>query len=293
MAASGRQADLRAGALCPSGPITAIRAQRRPAVVLALLSLISLGLGATPLMLPRSQPVPHRIAATTPERPQGETLAAVGRAEASYFTPEELAFLERHFGVHGAQPPLAQLFFEGVGQFRPLRRQTLRLLQEVRPTLLQECARQHVNPMLVASVLYEEVQLAKPGEHLPVAAHSGLIRTHGPAQISIEELVLQGRLSPEASEAEKHAAVDRLLDPDENVRVLVSKFARLTRKLGRPSERAPEINGGPSEIKALATLAYLYNGKLDYPSRILRHMQDPELHGLIYSQRQEAISALI
>lgn len=285
--------DQSAETFSPEGDASSVRSRRRPAVVLGVLSLISLGLGAMPAMLPRSPQVQHRTEARISEQQQGETLPAVGQSEPSYFTPEELAILERHFGVHGAQPALAQLFFEGVGQFRPLRRQTLRLLQEVRPTLLQECARQHVNPMLVAAVLYEEVQLAKPGEHLPVAAHSGLIRTHGPAQISLEELVIQGRLSPEATEAEKYAAVDRLLDPDENVRVLVSKFARLARKLGLPAERVPEITGGAADVKTLATLAYLYNGKLDYPSRILRHMEDPELHGLIYSQRQDSISALI
>lgn len=265
----------------------------RPTAALTLLSLISLGLGALPLTLPTAKQLPPRAEARISDQQPGETLTTVGPVEPVYFTPQELAFLEKHFGVHGAQPALAQLFFEGVGQFRPLRRQTLRLLNDVRPTLLQECARQKVNPMLVAAVLYEEVQLAKPGEHLPIAAHSGLIHTHGPAQISIEELVIQGRLSPDASEAEKYAAVDRLLDPDVNVRVLVSKFARLSRKLGLPAQRVPEINGGPSDVKALATLAYLYNGKLDYPGRILRHMEDPELHGLIYSERQETVSALI
>ena len=40
-------------------------------------------------------------------------------------------------------------------------------------------------------------------------------------------------------------------------------------------------------------LAYLHNGKLDYPTRILRYMQDPELHGLMFSQRRVAISPLI
>ncbi|MFM8526146.1 MAG: helicase DnaB [Cyanobacteriota bacterium] len=293
MAAPARQADQTPETVEPEGTSPAAGSGQQPGLVLALLSLFCLGLGALPAMLPKSPQIQHRIAARTSPSQQVETLPAVGQSELSYFTPEELAVLERHFGVHGSQPALAQLFFEGVGQFRPLRRQTLRLLQEVRPTLLQECARQNVNPMLVAAVLYEEVQLAKPGEHLPVAAHSGLIRTHGPAQISLEELVIQGRLSPEATEAEKYAAVDRLLDPDENVRVLVSKFARLTRKLGFPTDRVPEITAGAADVKALATLAYLYNGKLDYPSRILRHMEDPELHGLIYSQRQDSISALI
>jgi hypothetical protein len=43
----------------------------------------------------------------------------------------------------------------------------------------------------------------------------------------------------------------------------------------------------------VATLAYLHNGKLDYPARILRYMQDPELHGLVFSQRKKPISPLI
>ena len=40
-------------------------------------------------------------------------------------------------------------------------------------------------------------------------------------------------------------------------------------------------------------LAYLHNGKLDYPRRILRYMQDPQLHALLYGERKRATSALI
>jgi len=47
------------------------------------------------------------------------------------------------------------------------------------------------------------------------------------------------------------------------------------------------------DAKAIATLAYLHNGKLDYPARILRYMQDPALHGLIYSARQQETTYLI
>lgn len=270
------------------------RSRQQPVPVLVGLSLMTVALGLLPTLIqPRNDSPTRQQRQVLHAEAGNETLPTVAEREPSYFTPEELAILERHFGVHGSQPALAQLFFEGVGQFRPLRRKTLRLLQDVRPTLLQECARLKVNPMLVAAVLYEEVQLAKPGEHLPIAAHSGLISTHGPAQISLEELVIQGRLRRDASEAEKHAAVDQLLDPDENVRVLVRKFARLTRQLDLPSQRTPELSAGAADVKALATLAYLYNGKLDYPGRILRHMQDPELHGLIYGQQQKPVSALI
>ena len=45
--------------------------------------------------------------------------------------------------------------------------------------------------------------------------------------------------------------------------------------------------------KRVATLAYLHNGKLDYPSRVLRYMQDPELHGLIYSRQQSRFGILV
>jgi hypothetical protein len=40
-------------------------------------------------------------------------------------------------------------------------------------------------------------------------------------------------------------------------------------------------------------LAYLHNGKLDYPARILRYMQDPELHGLMFSVRNKPAAELI
>ena len=49
----------------------------------------------------------------------------------------------------------------------------------------------------------------------------------------------------------------------------------------------------PRDAKALATLAYLHNGKLDYPGRILRYMQDPELHELLYGGRSSPVSPLI
>jgi hypothetical protein len=53
------------------------------------------------------------------------------------------------------------------------------------------------------------------------------------------------------------------------------------------------VSGQRQHAKTVATLAYLHNGKLDYPARILRYMQDPELHGLVFSQRKKPISPLI
>jgi hypothetical protein len=77
------------------------------------------------------------------------------------------------------------------------------------------------------------------------------------------------------------------------VRLLISKFARLSRELNLPRQRELQASGSAADAKALATLAYLHNGKLDYPRRILRHMQDPELHALLYGTRRKALSPLI
>jgi len=209
------------------------------------------------------------------------------------FSAAELRELRRRFGVHGPQPTLAQLFTEGLDLLQPLRAHTLARLQELRPVILRESRRRRINPMLVAAVLFDEMQHAKPGEDTPLAAGSGLFKTHGPAQLGVEELIKQGLLPEAASEEQLRTARLQLLDPDHNVQVLVGKFARLSTELDLPRQRLLIASDRPADAKALATLAYLHNGKLDYPGRILRYMQDPELHGLIYGTRRTTISPLI
>jgi hypothetical protein len=210
------------------------------------------------------------------------------------FSAEELQELERRFGVHGPQPRVAQLFSDGIiDQIQPLRSHTLNRLEQLRPLIRSESLRQHVNPMLVAAVLFDEMRHAKPGEDLPLAAHSGLFSTHGPAQLGLGEMQKQGLLPEHPSEEQIAAARDQLLDPDQNVRLLIGKFARLSRELGLPRHLDLQTSGSPADAKALATLAYLHNGKLDYPRRILRHMQDPELHAVIYGERRKPVSPLI
>ena len=210
------------------------------------------------------------------------------RANPVDFTAEELRSLQRRFGVHGPQPELAQLLTQGLDQLTPLRAHTFNRLELLQPIILRESKRQGINPMLVAAVLFDELQHAKPGEDLPLAVDSGLFKTHGPAQLSLGELVHQGLLRPDASEAELAAARQELIDPERNVTLLVGKFARLSKALGLPSNRPLDASHSPRDAKALATLAYLHNGKLDYPARILSYMQDPALHALIYSVRKPA-----
>lgn len=215
------------------------------------------------------------------------------RADPLDFSPAELIELKRRFGVHGPQPKLAQLFTEGLDQLQPLRAHTLNRLEALRPVILSESRRQRINPMLVAAVLFDELQHAKPGEDTPLAAESGLFQTHGPAQLSLGELKKQGLLPDHPSPEQISAARLHLLDPDRNVQVLVGKFARLSRSLDLPRHRLLMASGNPRDAKALATLAYLHNGKLDYPGRILRYMQSPELHALLYGIRHTPTSPLI
>ncbi len=209
------------------------------------------------------------------------------------FSPEELRELNRRFGVHGPQPRLAQLFTEGIDQLQPLRSHTLGRLEELRPVILSESRRHRINPMLVAAVLFDELQHAKPGEDIPLAARSGLFSTHGPAQLSVGELVKQGLLPADATPEQIDEARMELLDPDRNVRLLVGKFVRLKQALGLSGNALLMASTSPADAKAIATLAYLHNGKLDYPGRVLRYMQDPELHALLYGSRKPITSPLI
>jgi len=209
------------------------------------------------------------------------------------FSSEELRELNRRFGVHGPQPQLAQLFTAGIDSLQPLRSRTLERLEELQPVILAEARRQRLNPMLLTAVLFDELQHAKPGENTPLAAGSGLFNTHGPAQLSVGELVKQGLLSPDASPDEVEQARLQLLDPERSVALLASKFVRLSEALGLPRQRLLMASVSPRDAKALATLAYLHNGKLDYPGRVLGYMQDPELHALIYGHRSRIVSPLI
>jgi hypothetical protein len=75
--------------------------------------------------------------------------------------------------------------------------------------------------------------------------------------------------------------------------LLIGKFARLAKELNFQSNHTLQASEGPQEAKKLATLAYLHNGKLDYPRRILRAMQDIELHAVMYGVNQAPSSPLI
>ncbi|MEB3173042.1 MAG: helicase DnaB [Cyanobacteriota bacterium] len=209
------------------------------------------------------------------------------------FSADELKELHRRFGVHGPQPRLSQLFTAGLDQLEPLRTVTYTRLVDLRPVVLRESRRHQINPMLVMAVLFDELHHAKPGESTPLAAHSGLFSTLGPAQLGLGEMVHQGLLAKDANPEQIKAAREQLLDPERNVALLVGKFARLSRDLGYPTDRTLIASASPHDAKALAVLAYLHNGKLDYPRRILRYMQDPELHALIYGQRKIPTTPLI
>ena len=214
-------------------------------------------------------------------------------ADPASFSSEELRSLQRRFGVHGPQPKLAQLFTHGVDQLTPVRSHALNRLEELRPAVWRESRRTGINPMLLTAILFDEIQHAKPGEDLPLAAHSGLFSTLGPAQLGLSEMVKQGRLPQNPSAEQIAAARDQLLDPDTNVSLLAGKLSRILRMLGRRPGSTLDVSENHRHAKTVATLAYLHNGKLDYPTRILRYMQDPELHGLVFSQQKKPISPLI
>lgn len=222
-----------------------------------------------------------------------EIQAPFMQEDPSVFSPEELLLLQRRFGVHGPQTRLAQLFTRGMDQFQPLRIQTVNRLQALKPVIKRESRHHRVNPMLVTAILFDEIQHSKPGEDLPFVVHSGFVSTHGPAQLGISELIHQGRLPLQPSKAEIAEARNLLMNSEANVELLAAKIARLKKELGLSSDQVLIASRSYVDAKAIATLAYLHNGKLDYPRRVLRYMQDPELHGLIFSEQRPATQPLI
>ena len=209
------------------------------------------------------------------------------------FSAAELQHLQQRFGVHGPQPRLAQLFTAGLDHLEPLRGVTYERLEDLRPIVVRQSRKHQVNPMLVMAVLFDELQHVKPGETTSLAAQSGLFSTLGPAQLGLGEMTHQGLLGTDPTPTEVQQARERLLDPEFNVTLLVGKFARLSKDLGYPRGHLLSASASRRDAKSLAVLAYLHNGKLDYPRRILRYMQDPQLHALLYGERKRATSALI
>ncbi|MFM9041626.1 MAG: hypothetical protein ACKOHJ_05180 [Vulcanococcus sp.] len=103
----------------------------------------------------------------------------------------------------------------------------------------------------------------------------------------------QGLLRPDASEEEIQAARDQLLNPERNVELLAGKMTRLLGLLGRQASNTRDVSHNHRNAKTVATLAYLHNGKLDYPRRILSYMKDPELHRVVYGNLKKPLSPLI
>ena len=216
-----------------------------------------------------------------------------GHNDPSDFTAEELKHLQRRFGVHGPQPPIAQLFTEGVDQLQPLRNQTLVRLEALKPVIVRESLKKNINPMLIIAILFDEIQHSKPGEDLPFIVHSGLVKTHGAAQIGIGEFIHQGLLPANPNQDDISWARNELMDPAANIRLLAGKMRRLKQALGLPNTSMLQASRSYLDAKAIATLAYLHNGKLDYPARILRYMQDAELHQIVYGQHIRGQDLLI
>ena len=77
-----------------------------------------------------------------------------------------------------------------------------------------------------------------------------------------------------------------MLDPEINITLLAAKFQRLKLALDMSESLMLQASRFYIHAKAIATLTYLHNGKLDYPARVLSYMQNPEQHGVIYGDRQ-------
>lgn len=128
-------------------------------------ALLAAGVGLCLLSLGGTNWIAHKRSLLQPQ--PDSPLSSSAEADPTTFTAEELQQLQRRFGVHGPQPKLAQLFTRGVDQLTPLRNHTVNRLDALRPVVLRESRRTGINPMLLAAILFDEMQHAKPGEDIP------------------------------------------------------------------------------------------------------------------------------
>ena len=207
------------------------------------------------------------------------------RRHPAAFSEEELAILQRRFGVHGPQAAIAQWVTEQLDRFPLRREQTLDLIAQHRGTILQVAHEEQVNPMFLAAILFDEINHVKPGDDLLVSL--GIGKTIGLAQLSVDELRQQGRLAadPDRDPNYQARAQAYLSDPENNIRTLALKVRRIQTMLGIPVNRPLTISHGYRDARRMALIALLHNGKADYPARILEYMEDSALHEAIYQRR--------
>lgn len=256
-------------------PFTLLQSRRLRLVTLA--SLLGIGYGL--ISRPASAPP------LSPHLRQAEAAAEQLRRHPATFTEEDLARLQRRFGVHGPQAPLAQWLTEQLDRFPPRRQQTLDLIASHRATILEVAAETRVNPVFLAAILFDEINHVKPGDDLLVSL--GLGKTIGLAQLSVDELRQQGRLAadPERDPDYQARAKAYLADPENNIRTLAGKVVRIKGMLGIPQEQNLSLSRSYRDGRRLALIALLHNGKADYPRRILDYMEDGALHEALYQRR--------
>ena len=64
-------------------------------------------------------------------------------------------------------------------------------------------------------------------------------------------------------------ARNQLLDPEMHITLLAAKFQQLKLALGLPERLMLLASRSYLDTKAIVTLTYLHNEKLDYPARVL------------------------
>lgn len=148
--------------------------------------------------------------------------------------------------------------------------------------------RNNVDPMVVASILFDELNHVKPGESLAVS--TGKAKTFGIAQIGVGELIKQGffekyNFSKQTKESKlpkelKEIGINFLLNPKNNIEILVKQLRRNQELLGYDTNKILKPNNYFNS-HALSKIINCHNGKYDYSEKIFEYMKNPKLIEII------------
>nr|AUG32182.1 hypothetical protein PLO_176 [Paulinella longichromatophora] len=197
-------------------------------------------------------------------------------------TLHESNILKKRFGAHGPQSPVNQYITSMIDSITPLKFNTIMRLQDLKPYILKEANSKQVNPILLLSILFDEIHHRIVGEDCLILVHIGFLRTLGPSQLSINELIHQELIPLTPLFEQVTMAREMLLNTENNIGILANEINRFKNILGFHVKYILKSGGGIYCEKALATVAYMHNGKADYAYRVLQYMKDHELINLVF-----------
>lgn len=216
------------------------------------------------------------------------------------FSDAEAQGIVKRYTLHPPKEESILKKIEIADSIKPLKDLVLSNIESNRDLINQHARDNGVNPLLLASVIFEEQMHLTPPIIEDFVAEAvedwdmGQNLSVGPGQLGVGELIKQGYYESEGiprtaeedvlSESQRERGQTYLRDPDNGIKTLARQIARLKSELSYGSEPL-DLNSYRGQ-RGAALVSYIHNGYADYPSRILEYTRDTDLKTALYPPRR-------